>query len=440
MTLDGAGYTLEGLGTEGPGGITLAGTNNVTVKNLEVKAFDNGMHLTTGSTGNVLVGNNVTFNRGHGIYLVTAVGNIIVDNDVMDNGKSAVYLMEQSSQNNISSNTLARNIDVGVSLTESSNNYVARNNVTDNVHDGIYIYSSTNNSIVRNTIARNGEGLRVGTSTKNHFGANNITENDYEFWFYVSPGNYIYHNSFVGNGYPGILEPGSINTWDLGYPAGGNFWSRYSGVDADGDEIGDTPFIINTENQDKYPLMHPWIMPAHDVAVVGVVSTKTVVGLGSYPFITLSVGNQGLNQEDINFTLNYGSTVIASQVVTVPSGLFTTLTLIWNTTLEAMGNNTLSAHVEQVSGETDVADNSLTDGFVIIAMLGDLTGLGGWPDGKVDIRDLAVAAKAFGSYPGHAKWNPNADITGVDYLVPDDKVDIRDLAVMAKNYGKTSSP
>jgi len=58
-------------------------------------------------------------------------------------------------------------------------------------------------------------------------------------------------------------------------------------------------------------------------------------------------------------------------------------------------------------------------------LFGDLT-----RDGKVDIKDLAVAAKAFGSYPGHPAWNSIADVNG------DSKVDIRDIAMIAKNYGK----
>lgn len=440
MTLDGAAQTLQGLGTAGPSGITLTGTHNVTVKNLVVRGFDYGIHLTAGSYGNILFGNNVTSNSEHGVYLAASVGNVIIDNDMTDNGKSGIYLVEQSNRNNISSNTLARNVWEGVQLTNSSDNIVAQNNITSNVHDGVYIYSSMNNSIIRNTITGNGGALRVGTSTKNHIAANNITENDYPFWFYVSSDNLIYHNNFVNNVNPGILESGSANTWDLGYPAGGNYWSTYTGVDANGDGIGDTPFIVNTENRDKYPLIQPWIMQTHDVAIIAVVSTKTVVGLGSYPKISVSVENQGLNEEEINFTVSYGSTVIGSQIVTVPSSLFTTVTLAWNTTLEAMGNNTLSAHAEPVPGETDIADNSLTGSSVIIAMLGDLTGPNGWPDGKVDIRDLAVVARAFGSHSGSANWNSNADVTGAGYLVPDDKVDVRDLAAIAKNYGKTLNP
>lgn len=52
-------------------------------------------------------------------------------------------------------------------------------------------------------------------------------------------------------------------------------------------------------------------------------------------------------------------------------------------------------------------------------------------DGKIDIKDISIVAKAFGSYPGHPLWNPIADLNG------DNKVDIKDISVVAKHYGES---
>ncbi len=51
------------------------------------------------------------------------------------------------------------------------------------------------------------------------------------------------------------------------------------------------------------------------------------------------------------------------------------------------------------------------------------------PDGKVDIKDIAVAAKAFGTIPGQPAWNVVADVNK-DY-----KIDIKDIAGIAKQFG-----
>ena len=78
-----------------------------------------------------------------------------------------------------------------------------------------------------------------------------------------------------------------------------------------------------------------------------------------------------------------------------------------------------------------------------VKLAGDLTGPSGVPDGKVDIRDVNLVAKAYGSYgpnylyqgsPASKNWNPICDLTGPNG-VPDGRVDIKDVNFVAKQYG-----
>jgi len=108
-----------------------------------------------------------------------------------------------------------------------------------------------------------------------------------------------------------------------------------------------------------------------------------------------------------------------------------TITFAWDTTGFAKGNYTISAYAWPVLGETNTADNSLINGWVIVAMVGDITGHNGWPDGKVDMRDISLVARLFGTYKGHLNYNPNCDINC------DGKIDMKDVAIVARNFGKT---
>jgi len=52
-------------------------------------------------------------------------------------------------------------------------------------------------------------------------------------------------------------------------------------------------------------------------------------------------------------------------------------------------------------------------------------------DFKVDIKDVFTAAKAFGSEPGHPRWDIKADVDG------NLNIDIKDIFFLAKDFGKT---
>jgi uncharacterized protein (DUF2141 family) len=61
-----------------------------------------------------------------------------------------------------------------------------------------------------------------------------------------------------------------------------------------------------------------------------------------------------------------------------------------------------------------------------MALTGDVNG-----DGKVDMQDVMVVIKAFGSIPGTARWNAAADLNG------DGRVDVSDIIIVLLNFGKT---
>jgi len=169
----------------------------------------------------------------------------------------------------------------------------------------------------------------------------------------------------------------------------------------------------------------------HDVAVISVEPHKTVVGQSFSMNIAVTLKNYGIFNETFETEIYVNTTAIKTQTVTLASGNSTKFTIIWNTTDFAKSNYVISAYAWPVPSETDTTDNTLTDGWIIVAMVGDITGPDGYPDGKCDMRDVYLVARRFGITPSHPLWNPNCDFND------DDKIDMRDIYVVAKNFGKT---
>ena len=73
-----------------------------------------------------------------------------------------------------------------------------------------------------------------------------------------------------------------------------------------------------------------------------------------------------------------------------------------------------------------IASNSTIFGVILA---GDLN-----HDGNINMKDIAIGAKAFSTRPGDILWNAVADIN------KDGKVDMKDIAVIAKEFGMTTTP
>jgi parallel beta-helix repeat protein len=316
-------------------------------------------------------------------------------------------------------NTNIQGFSVGIFAPKSDYDTIMDNAITQNIYLGIWLDSSSNNDII----------------------GNNITQNSpYGIWLSSSSNNNIYHNNFVNNAVQVYTTYDSINIWDAGYPVAGNYWSDYTGSDLYGgpfqnvtgnDGIDDTPYALDQNNVDHYPLINPLI---HDVGITEISTSKTVVEQGYSMNISVEIINYGEQLEILNVTARANSTIIGTQTTTLALGTSNTMIYTWNTSGFAKGNYTISAYAWPVPGETHTADNDLMGGTVLVARVGDLNG-----DDKCDGRDLIIASRAFGSYgpdyfyPGSLAtlgWNPNADITN------DNKVDGRDLLIASRHFGE----
>ncbi|HYB68866.1 MAG TPA: NosD domain-containing protein [Candidatus Acidoferrales bacterium] len=213
---------------------------------------DSGVWLYV-SSNNAVCANNIT---GGSVEVDGCSNNLVCRNNITSQFFPMGSIeLEGSSNNTISENTLANNW-VGVWLVDSSNNTVFENSVTGNAEIGIELTVSSNNTVVENTVANNYIGINLEYAGPGY--QSNLTQLKLTY----SSGNLIYHNNFINNTQQAI--GGWQNVWDNGYPSGGNYWSDYNGTDlysgpyqnvTGSDGIGDTPYVIDVNNTDNYPLM-----------------------------------------------------------------------------------------------------------------------------------------------------------------------------------------
>ncbi len=154
---------------------------------------------------------------------------------------------------------------------------------------------------------------------------------------------------------------------------------------------------------------------------------------------TMSIKVIGANQDDhvqfYAFNVYADAILINTTETFLSNGTATLISVLWNTDGLVKDNYTISVYLEPIPAETYVMDNSFIENWVIIAMIGDITGEDGWPDGKCDMRDVGLVARNFAKNVPPAP--ANCDVTGPSTGVPDGKVDMRDIGLVARHFGET---
>ena len=265
----------------------------------------------------------------------------IINNNIVNNAEG---IRPQRNNLLIAENNITKN-NGGITGYNTENVVVTRNNISENAY-GVNIGICRNIIVSENQISCNTGGLNLyyygphlvygNNITNNSWGIrfaegcgnatvyrNNITQNEVGVVLLNFPnagdvvvsgvGNTVFDNLLINNtkqvsqeessyNYPDTTRMGTdIVLWNNSTT--GNYWSDYNGTDANGDGIGDTPYIIDEKNQDNYPLilphetaptpspeptttLKPFPEPFSTTIIIASVITVTVVSAGLLIYLT----------------------------------------------------------------------------------------------------------------------------------------------------------
>jgi parallel beta-helix repeat protein len=336
-------------------------------------------------------------------------------------------------------NNIVTNNCIGINHGGSHYNTVVGNDIVLNYNYGVSYSLSENNSLLKNYIANNWYGITFDGSYLNNVTENNVANNTLGIHIGFSGHITFHHNNFDGNRDQVYIYESRPNSWDDGYPSGGNYWSDYVGVDVKSgpnqdlhgsDSIGDTPYIIDANNRDHYPLMKPWT-PIPLVVTATVDIHPQALNLRSRgKWVTAYIQlPKGYNVSDIavssimlNGTIpmdmkapitigDYDNDTIPDLMVKFNRTAVSEFILDQNITY---GNVTLT-----ITGEVA---GTLFEGsdIIMVRMPGDVN-----CDGTVDIYDVVLVCGAYGSTDSYTDLNE------------DGMINIYDVVITCSCYGKT---
>jgi parallel beta-helix repeat protein len=229
-------------------GIYIQDSDNNRLLNNTVSDNNNGIHLES-SDKNKLVGNNASFNSNYGLYLDFSCSNLLANNTFSENlyNFNMAGVLFSNLNNSIDTSNKVDGKPIYYVINKTDTTYDAQTNA------GVIFLVNCNNITVKDLVlTKNGYGIFLWNSTGCKVTNTTIANNANGIYLYNSGNNTIFHNNLIYNTKQAEAVGLGINFWDNG--SRGNHWSDYNGTDDNHDGIGDTPYIINTNNRDNYPL------------------------------------------------------------------------------------------------------------------------------------------------------------------------------------------
>lgn len=227
-----------------------------------------GIHLRNCANGTL--DSNFCSNNGDGIHFYSSNNNTLTNNTASNNrnGISLWY----SSDNALASNTVSWNSWYGIYSYYSNSNTLTNNTASSNSFDGIYLVGSGDNTLAYNAASSNDQyGICLDASDSNILMCNTISNNNgygiIIWWTTETSGSWIWNNALLhNNGATDTYDAAHIQAYDGGpgnwwnsTDGHGNYWSDWTGPDANMDGIVDLPYNIsgNATAKDYYPLTTP---------------------------------------------------------------------------------------------------------------------------------------------------------------------------------------
>lgn len=245
-------------------------SSNVTITSSRFQDNWDGIEA-FGRQRNFLIANNTFENHSRDAILVLGTGHTIIGNEVSNSiGGICVGgdVSDRGANFTISGNQVHHNL-IGIEPTIASNFTIQNNSIWSNSLRGIDMWDMEASLIQDNVIFDNPTGIIVDVVRSTQFERNTIENNDVGMIVKSSSSiNVVFHNNFINNTVQ-AQDDGPGNSWDHGYPSGGNYWSDYTGIDMcsgplqdncpDPDGIGDTPYFVDNDTLDRYPFTSPYV-------------------------------------------------------------------------------------------------------------------------------------------------------------------------------------